>query len=61
MKSIKFKLHTYDIQNIDMAVLFADLVTMTEEDKTRISEMLLKLNQMCCEENGHTLTVTVEG
>ena len=59
--TIKKKLHTYDIQYIIMALLFADLGTLTKEDRERLVDSFSELNNMCNSGNDFTLTVTVEG
>lgn len=58
---MKFKLHTYDIQLLDIALIVykADDV-LTEDDKQRLQDKLMELNNLCTEENDYTLTITVE-
>ncbi len=57
---MNINLHTYDIQNIMMCVMFSNLSTMSEEDRARYVDMLTNLNQMCNENNNHTVTVTIK-
>ena len=59
--TIKKKLHTDDIQYIIMALIFADLGTLTKEDRERLVDSFSELNHMCNSGNDYTLTVTVEG
>ena len=57
---MEFKLHTYDIQNLMIALIAygADGV-ITDDDKKHLAELLTDLNNLCKEENNYTITLTV--
>lgn len=57
---MEFKLHTYDIQELIIALIAykADDV-ITDDDKKHLDELLSDLNNLCNEENNHTITLTV--
>ena len=57
---MEFKLHTYDIQKLIIALIAykADDV-ITDDDKKRLNELLTDLNNLCKEENNYTITLTV--
>jgi len=56
---MEFKLHTYDIQYLIIALLDykADDI-ITDVDKKRLDELLSKLNNLCKKENNYTITLT---
>lgn len=58
-----FKLHTYDIQRMMIILIsyrdFGEVIT--EADVERYLDLLGELNNMCSEENGHELYVTIQG
>ena len=58
---MEFKLHTYDIQLLDIALIHyrADGV-LTKEDNERLRNKLMELNNLCNKENDYTLHITVE-
>lgn len=58
---MEFKLHTYDIQKLDIAMICyeADEV-ISVEDKERLSGIMAKLNNACTKENNYTITIKVE-
>lgn len=58
---MEFKLHTHDIQKLDIALILykADEI-ITEEDKERLSGILAKLNNACAKEKDFIITIKVE-
>lgn len=56
---MEFKLHTFDIQYLIIALLDykADNI-ITYVDKKRLDELLSKLNNLCKKENNYTITLT---
>lgn len=57
---MEFTLHTYDIQNLIIALCCAKTDSvLTEEVKERLSDKLCELNRMCNEDNDYTLSVSV--
>lgn len=58
---MEFKLHTYDIQKLDIALILykADKI-ITKEDKDRLSGILAKLNNACAKEKDYTITIKVD-
>ena len=60
---MEFKLHTYDIQLLDIALICYQSMrndTLTDKDRERLSNMLAKLNNLCTKDNDYTLKITVE-
>lgn len=59
---MEFKLHTYDIQLLDIALIcYKDTDgVLTEEDNERLRDKLMELNNLCNKENDYTLHITVE-
>lgn len=62
---MKFKLHTYEIQDLMIAIISAETYDKSFNDvcgdKTeRLKNLLTELNNMCSYENNYTLTVSVE-
>ena len=57
---MEFKLHTYDIQDLMIALIAyrADNI-ITDDDKKRLNVLLARLNNLCREENDYTITLTV--
>jgi len=57
--AMEFKLHTFDIQYLIIALLDykADDI-ITDVDKKRLDELLSKLNNLCKKENNYTITLT---
>lgn len=57
------KLHTFDIQRMMIILIgyrdFGEVIT--EADVERYLDTLGELNQMCTEENGHELDITIHG
>lgn len=56
---MEFDLHTFDIQNLIIALVYAR-DNIKEEDKTRLDDKLCELNRMCNEGNNYTLKVKIE-
>ena len=58
---MEIKLHTYDIQMLDIALIMhkADKV-ISEQDIDRLSGILTKLNNACTKENDYTITLIVK-
>ena len=63
---MKFKLHTYDIQLLDIALIYYGVCckdndgVLTKEDNERLRDKLMELNNLCNKENDYTLHITVE-
>ena len=58
---MKLRLHTYDIQLLDIALIeYKSDDVLTKDDKQRLQDKLMELNNLCTEENGYTLTITVK-
>lgn len=58
---MEFRLHTYDIQLLDIALIeYKSDDVLTKDDKQRLQDKLTELNNLCTEENDYTLTITVE-
>lgn len=56
---MEFKLHTYDIQNLMIALItYKANEIITSEDKKRLNGLLTGLNNLCKEENDYTITLT---
>ena len=57
---MEFKLHTYDIQDLMIALIaYKANDIITGDDKKRLNELLARLNNLCREENDYTITLTV--
>jgi len=58
---IEFKLHTYDIQYLDIAmIMYRPDTVIKRDDIERIKNKLSELNNLCTKENNYTINVTVE-
>ena len=58
---MEIKLHTYDVQKLDIALLcYKSDKIITDDDKKRISGILTKLNNACTKENDYTITLIVD-
>ena len=63
---MKFELKTHDIQLLTIAVIEAmcdgsDLHKKWKDDFISLRNIFVDMNKMCVEENGYTVTVSVEG
>lgn len=56
---MEFNLHTFDIQNLIIALVYAR-DNIKEEDRKRLDDKLCELNRMCNEGNNYTLKVKIE-
>lgn len=60
---MKFSLHTFDIQDIVIALIFASVREENPDMKARmekLTDVFADMNRRCNPENDYTLTVTVE-
>lgn len=58
---MKLKLQTYDIQLLVIALIeYKSNDVLTEDDKQRLQDKLIELNNLCTKENDYTLTITIE-
>ena len=59
---MEFKLHTYDIQFLDIALIYYRETAgiLTNEDIKRLRNKLMELNNLCNEGNDYTLHIIVE-
>ena len=60
---MEFKLHTYDIQRMIIAMIEVDCTNeeiISKNDTERILEKLCKINNMCSESNDHAVNVKIE-
>lgn len=59
---MEFKLHTYDIQKLMIAIIEVDCknTVISKSDVYRILNKLSKINNMCNEGNDHAVNVKIE-
>lgn len=59
---MEFKLHTYDIQKLILALICNDSSVVASDEKARqaLIDKLSEMNQMCKLSNDYTLTVMVD-
>jgi hypothetical protein len=58
---MEFKMHTYDIQHLIIALIASTGKTgFTEGEKQRLLSVLNGLNTLCTKDNDYTLTVKIE-
>ena len=56
---MEFKLHTYDIQDLMIALIaYRANEIITDDDKKRLNKLLTNLNNLCKEENDYTISLT---
>ena len=60
---MSFRMHTFDIQDIVIALIFASVREENPDMKARmekLTDVFADMNRRCNPENDYTLTVTVE-
>lgn len=60
---MEFKLHTYDIQRLMIAIIEVECANsgvISKNDVERILNKLCEINNMCNEGNDHTVNVKIE-
>ena len=60
---MSFRMHTFDIQDIVIALIFASVREENPDMKARMEKMIdvfADVNRACAKENDYTVTVTVE-
>ena len=60
---MEFKLHTYDIQRMMIAMIeveYANSGVISKNDVERILNKLSEINNMCNESNNHAVNVKIE-
>lgn len=60
---MEFKLHTYDIQRMMIAMIEVEYVNsevISKNDVERILNKLSEINNMCNESNNHAVNVKIE-